>query len=79
MDTPLTMKQAPTDPPLGECWCCGPMNDPDRVVYLGNHPEVGICRACARWAAKEAGRSRTVTGPVHLSLYMTVCGPFVDP
>ena len=68
MDTPLAMKQVPTDPPLGECWCCGSMNDPDRMVHLGNHPEVGICRACARWAAKEAGEieDRDRTGPLVL-------------
>lgn len=30
------------------------MNDPRLMVHLGNHPEVGVCRPCARWAAKEA-------------------------
>jgi hypothetical protein len=24
------------------------------MVHLGNHPEVAMCRPCARWAAKEA-------------------------
>lgn len=24
------------------------------MVRLGNHPEVALCRACARWAAKRA-------------------------
>jgi hypothetical protein len=24
------------------------------MVHLGNHPEVALCRPCARWAAKEA-------------------------
>lgn len=54
MDTPLVTEQAPTGPPPGECWCCGSMNDPRLMVHLGNHPEVGVCRPCARWAAKEA-------------------------
>jgi hypothetical protein len=38
-----------------QCWCCGSVNDPDRMVQLGNHPEVVLCLGCARWAAKEAG------------------------
>lgn len=37
-----------------QCWCCGTTDDPDRMVHLGNHPEVGLCRRCARWAAKQA-------------------------
>jgi hypothetical protein len=36
------------------CWCCGVIDDPERMVHLGNHPEVALCRPCARWAAKEA-------------------------
>jgi len=66
MDTPLPADQAPADSLPGECWCCGYMDDPDRVVHLGNHPEVGICRACARWAAKEAWaiEDRDRTGPL---------------
>ena len=24
------------------------------MVHLGNHPEVALCRPCARWAAKQA-------------------------
>ena len=23
------------------------------MVHLGNHPELALCRACARWAAKQ--------------------------
>lgn len=37
-----------------ECWCCGAIDDPSRMVHLGNHPEVALCVRCARWAAKEA-------------------------
>jgi hypothetical protein len=36
------------------CWCCGAMDAPDRMVHLGNHPEVALCLGCARWAAKQA-------------------------
>jgi hypothetical protein len=47
-----------------QCWCCGAVDDPTRMVHLGNHPEVALCRACARWAAKQAWEidDRTKTG-----------------
>jgi hypothetical protein len=41
-------------PASGECWCCGTVDDPQLMVHLGNHPEVALCRRCARWAAKQA-------------------------
>jgi len=41
-------------PPAGQCWCCGAREDPDLMVHLGNHPEVALCRPCARWAANRA-------------------------
>lgn len=25
-----------------QCWCCGAIDDPARVVPLGNHPEVAL-------------------------------------
>ena len=31
-----------------ECWCCGRVDDPTLMVHLGNHPEVALCRSCAR-------------------------------
>ena len=37
-----------------QCWCCGYVDDPTLLVHLGNHPEVALCRRCARWAAKQA-------------------------
>jgi hypothetical protein len=37
------------------CWCCGNLEPVDRVVRLGNHPEVVLCPRCAHWAAKQAG------------------------
>ena len=37
-----------------QCWCCGAMDDPVRMVHLGSHPEVALCLRCARWASKQA-------------------------
>ena len=25
------------------CWCCGTIEVPDRMVNLGDHPEVHLC------------------------------------
>ena len=36
------------------CWCCGRPGRGDRMVRLGDHPEVALCLACARWAGKQA-------------------------
>lgn len=49
-----------------ECWCCGAINDPDRMVHLGSHPEVALCLGCARWAAKQARaiEDQSKTGPI---------------
>lgn len=40
-----------------ECWCCGSVDDPVRMVHLGNHPEVGwqhrpIIAGSLRWIGK---------------------------
>ena len=40
--------------PVEECWCCGSEDVPDRMVHLGNHPEVALCPRCCRFAAKQA-------------------------
>lgn len=37
-----------------QCWCCGTIEAPARMVHLGNHPEVALCPRCARWAARQA-------------------------
>lgn len=37
-----------------QCWCCGTTGESDRMVHLGNHPEVALCLGCARWASKRA-------------------------
>ena len=54
MEMPIGTAQRHPDTPPGQCWCCGSIDDPARMIHLGNHPEVGMCRPCARWAAKEA-------------------------
>ena len=54
MDAALVTAQGHPDPPRGQCWCCGSIDDPDRMVHLGNHPEVRLCGPCARWVAKHA-------------------------
>jgi hypothetical protein len=49
-----------------ECWCCGQDQPADRVVRLGNHPEVAVCPRCARslhkWAGEIEDRDRTGWG-----------------
>jgi len=50
----LTAVGTEEPPPRSECWCCGLVEDPSRMVRLGNHPEVSLCLRCARWAAKQA-------------------------
>lgn len=49
-----------------ECWCCGTVDDANRMVHLGNHPEVALCVACGHWAAKQAWEieDRTRSGPL---------------
>jgi len=49
-----------------QCWCCGAVGDPTRMVHLGRHPEVSVCAACARWAAKQAWEldDQSKTGPL---------------
>src|SRR5690242_1775758 len=55
MDSRVATAQGQPEPPApGQCWCCGSTDDPDRMVHLANHPEVALCRPCARWAAKQA-------------------------
>lgn len=64
----MTVTALATEEPSrrSECWCCGLIDDPNRMVRLGNHPEVMVCLRCARWAAKQAGQIEdlTRTGPL---------------
>ena len=49
-------------PAPSECWCCGAVDDPTRMVHLGNHPEVALCVRCAhsvsKWAWEIEDQSR---------------------
>jgi len=54
------------DAKRSECWCCGAVDDPTRLVHLGNHPEVMLCIRCAhsvsKWAWEIEDQSKT--GPL---------------
>ncbi len=52
----MTVRSAAGDggPTGAECWCCGSIEDPGRLVQLGNHPEVGVCIRCAHSLSKWA-------------------------
>lgn len=51
------------DKPPSQCWCCGAIEDPSRLVHLGNHPEVALCIRCAhsvsKWAWEIEDQSKT--------------------
>ena len=68
---PMTAQTARTavedfEPRRSECWCCGAIDDPARMIHLGNHPEVLLCVPCGHWAAKQAWEieDRARTGPL---------------
>lgn len=46
-----------------ECWCCGRIEAPARLVHLGNHQEVTVCTRCAhsihKWATEIEDQDRT--------------------
>ncbi|HEV2885621.1 MAG TPA: hypothetical protein VGX49_01805, partial [Jatrophihabitans sp.] len=50
-------------PGRSECWCCGRVEAPERMVRLGAHPEVALCLGCAHFVHRAASeiedRSRT--------------------
>ena len=37
-----------------QCWCCGSIEAPDRIVRLGEHPEVHLCLQCAHFVHQQA-------------------------
>lgn len=45
------------------CWCCANEFDPDELVRLGSHPEVGVCANCARWLWRRARQSQDEAQP----------------
>lgn len=61
MTAQTAVPDEPYDP--SQCWCCGAIEDPTKLVHLGNHPEVGVCTRCAhsisKWASEIEDRSRT--------------------
>ncbi len=42
-----------------ECWCCGKNTNPDALVHLGNHPEVGICLNCVQFLRRRGDLQAT--------------------
>jgi hypothetical protein len=46
-----------------ECWCCGKAFGEDKLVRLGQHPEVGLCRQCATWVKRHAVARRHAQQP----------------
>jgi hypothetical protein len=36
------------------CWCCSSVDTPDRMVHLGDHPEVHLCPGCAHFVHQQA-------------------------
>lgn len=64
MPTSAAVEDSELEP--SACWCCGTIDAHERMVHLGNHPEVSLCLGCARWAAKEAWEieDHGRTGPV---------------
>jgi len=61
----MSTQAVTNDVPRGSsiCWCCGTIEEPNRLVQLGNHPEVTVCVRCAHSISKRAweleDRSRT--------------------
>lgn len=49
-------------PHPSQCWCCGAVDDPARLIRLGAHPEVAVCIRCAhslsKWAWELEDQSR---------------------
>jgi hypothetical protein len=37
-----------------QCWCCDVSDAPERMVQLGNHPEVHLCLRCAHFVHQQA-------------------------
>ncbi len=37
-----------------QCWCCDTVDAADRMVHLGNHPEVHLCLRCAHFVHQRA-------------------------
>jgi hypothetical protein len=61
----MATRAAVEDEGLGpsQCWCCGAIEEPAKLVHLGNHPEVVVCIRCAhslsKWAWEIEDQGRT--------------------
>ena len=44
----------PHDDGSVQCWCCNSVDPPDRMVHLGNHPEVHLCLRCTHFVHQQA-------------------------
>jgi hypothetical protein len=57
------------EPTRSECWCCGMVQAPEKMVHLGNHPEVTVCLRCAHFVHKQARgiEDQARTGPLVLA------------
>jgi hypothetical protein len=42
------------DDGMVRCWCCGQQRPAGQMVYLGSHPEVAVCLACAHFLHRRA-------------------------
>ncbi|MGH3471986.1 MAG: hypothetical protein ACRDPG_08065 [Nocardioidaceae bacterium] len=51
---------------LTQCWCCSSRETRERMVALGNHPEVVVCVRCAhslsKWAWEIEDRGKRSPG-----------------
>lgn len=69
--TSMATRTAVEDPDNkpSQCWCCSNVDDPARMVHLGNHPEVALCLRCAHWASKQAWEieDQAKTGPLAIA------------
>lgn len=45
------------------CWCCGGSFPEDRLVRLGDHPEVAVCFACAGYLNRRAREGQASRRP----------------
>jgi hypothetical protein len=52
-----------------QCWCCGSVDGSDRMVHLGDHPEVHLCLGCAHFVHQRAWQieDRGKRGPAALA------------
>lgn len=43
-------------PGEARCWCCNGSFPDNRLVHLGAHPEVGVCRRCVRYLGRRSAQ-----------------------